>query len=519
MARMTRRAAISMAAASLAGKANAAEPRRLIGVIEEDPPFFNSSRSSVISSFVAASPVYSALTRMDAAGNISGDLATAWEIAPDGMTYIFHLRSGVLWHDGKPFTAGDAKWSLENINSKLHPYRGGLVAIGAFEAPDDFTLVLRMKHPQASMISTLGNFAGNILPRHLWEGTDPLTNPCNKKPIGTGPFKFAEYVPGDHILYRKNEHYFLPGKPVFDELMFRIMPDPTSRVSAFEDGELDMIYASALPATAVERLRRRPDVDLKFSKIQASAYQAYINMRNAPYSDRRVRQALAHAIDRGFIRQSVFPGLAENMIGPVWASSPLCNHDLKDYALDPARAEALLDDAGFKRGADGTRFSLRFVYGAGDLPSSKIGDIMGRNLAAVGIKVIPRPLDQASVLRVAYGENQFDMVAGSFSLGPDPDVGVERFYNSKNISNVLAVNNSDYVNPEVDALFDEQRVQVDFTKRKALYDRIQEIIWNDIPVFPFCQYSLPGAVRKTAATGVFNNDSSNRDDFAFAVPG
>jgi peptide/nickel transport system substrate-binding protein len=517
---LSRRSMLGAATSALlpASRVQAGEPTRLIGVIEEDPPFFNPAVSSGISSFVAGAPCYSALTRLGRTGQITGDLARDWNISADGMVYTFHMRPDILWHDGQPFSSADVKFSLEQINSKLHPYHGAMNAIASFEAPDDATFILRLKHPQSSLLSTLGNFSGTILPRHIWEGKDPATDSHNRQPIGTGPFRFVEYVPGDHILYAKNEHYFLPGHPSFDELMFRIIQDPSARVSAFQKGELDMVYAQALPPSEVERLSKSPGVELKFSTVQSSGYQAYINMREPPYSDRRVRQALAHAIDRGFIRNAIFPGLSENMVGPVPPGSPLCNKNLTDYALDPARANALLDEAGFGRGADGTRFKLRYLYGANDLPAVKIGDIMGRNLAAVGIRVVATPLDRGALIQAAYVNHQFDMVAGSFSLGPDPDVGVERFYNSNNIFNIQAVNNSPYVNPEVDRLFDEQRTQTEFAKRKAVYDRIQEILWNDLPVFPFCAYSLPGAVRSTYVTGLFDTEASSREDFVFGRP-
>jgi peptide/nickel transport system substrate-binding protein len=514
-----RQALAGLALAPLGSRvARAVEPKRLIGVIEEDPPFFNPAVSSGISSFVAGAPCYSALTRMDLSGKVTGDLAQSFEISPDGLTYTFKLHPDIVWHDGAKFTSEDVKFSLGQINSKLHPYHGAMNSIAAFEAPEPNVFVLKLKHPQASLITSLGNFCGAILPRHVWEGKDAARDPHNKNPIGTGPYKFVEYKVGQHILYAKNEKYFVPGKPVFDELMFRIIPDPTSRIAALQNGEVDMIYASAIPASEVARVGKLPDMKLKFTKIQTSGYQAYINMRNAPFSDRRVRQALAHAIDRPFIRQTVFPGLSENMVGPVPPTSPLCNKALVDYALDPAKANALLDEAGFPRKADGMRFDLRYVYGATDLPASKIGDIMSRNLAGVGIKVIARPLDRGAVIEVAYVNNEFDMTSASFSLGPDPDVGVERFYNSNNIFNIQAVNNSKYINPEVDKLFDEQRVQVDPAKRKAIYDRIQEIVWNDLPVFPFCTYTLPGAYNSSVVSDIFDGESSNREDFVFAKP-
>ncbi len=515
----TRRAVVAGGAAALLVRRPArAATTRMIGCIEEDPPFFNPAISSAISSFVAGSPVYSALVRSDSTGQISGDLAERWEISPDGLTYTFHLRPGITWHDGVGFTAADVTFSLQNANAKLHPYRGALNAIVAFEAPDDDTVVLRLSHPQGSLMISLTNFVGSILPRHIWEGKDLARDPHNRAPIGTGPFRFVEFKPGEHILYAKWDKYFLKGLPAGDELMFRIIPDPAARVAAFENGEIDMIYASALPASSIERLRKLPGVAMRFSKMQQSGYLAYINMRNAPFSDKRVRQALAYAIDRGFMRSTVFPGgLATNMIGSVSPNSDLVNKTLKDYPLDPAKAEALLDEAGFKRGADGTRFNLRYVFAAGDLPATKIGDVMARNLAGVGIKVILRPLDRGAYMQVAFVNNEFDMVAGSFNLGPDPDVGIERFYNSRNIFNIPFVNNSPYVNPEIDRLFDEQRVQLDPAKRKAIYDKIQEILWEDIPVFPFCAYSLPGAVHEDLK-GVFYSLSSLVEDFAFAKP-
>jgi peptide/nickel transport system substrate-binding protein len=133
--------------------------------------------------------------------------------------------------------------------------------------------------------------------------------------------------------------------------------------------------------------------------------------------------------------------------------------------------------------------------------------------------VINRPLDRGAWIQVAFTNNEFDMTAASFSLGPDPDVGIERFYNSNNIFNIVGVNNSKYINPEVDKLFDEQRVQLDPAKRKAIYDRIQEIVWNDVPLLPFGTYTLPGVFNGAAVSNIFDGEASNREDFVFAQPG
>jgi peptide/nickel transport system substrate-binding protein len=502
---------------ALARVARAAETRSLVGVIEEDPPIMNPAITSVISSYVVACPVYSALTRMDVDGKVTGDLAESWEISPDGLVYTFHLRKSVLWHDGEPFTAADAKFSLGEATSKLHPFAAPLRGVKSYEAPNDFTFIMRLAQPENALIKMIHNYAGCILPRHLWEGTDFLKNPRNKAPIGTGAFKFVRYDVGDRVTLAKNEHYFLPGLPVFDEVVFRIIPDPSARVAAFENGEVDVMYSSAVPATQVERLSKLPGVAMKPSTVAAAAYIGYINMRNAPYSDVRVRHALAHAIDRGFIRSSVLPGMSENMVGPVAPSNPLYNKELKDYALDPARAEQLLDEAGYKKGADGTRFEFRYLFGVNDLTAAKMGEIMGRNLAAVGIKPVLTPLERGTWISRSFTAYEFDMTVGSFALGPDPDIGTERLYNSNNIKDGAPfVNSSPYHNPEVDKLFDAQRVEIDFAKRKAIYDKIQELIWADLPIFPICAYAIPGAVRASYVANVFEEEASTREDFVFA---
>ena len=518
---ISRRATLAaLAGAALApGRILAAAGQTLVGVIEEDPPLINPALSSVISSFVAGTPVYSALTRMDAHGKVTGDLAESSEISPDGLAYTFHLHKGITWHDGEPFSSADVVFSLGEINSKLHPFRGVMKTIDRFEAPDADTVVLRLKTPSAALINTLHNFSGCILPKHLWEGANYLTNPHNKQPVGTGPYKMASYASGDRITYDRHDKYFVPGQPTFDQVVLRIVPDPSSRVAAFERGDLDIMYGSALPPTQVARLKRMRGVDMVFSSASPAGYIGYINMRNAPYSDVRVRRALAHAINRAFIRNAVLPGLSANMVGPLPPDSPLYNKALEDYALDPTRARALLDEAGFKPGPDGNRFDFRYLFAVTDLVAQRMGDIIAQNLAAVGIRTVLTPLERGTWISRSFTDYAFDMTVGSFALGPDPDASVERFYNSANIVPGPFVNCSPYSNPEVDKLFAEQRAQTDLAKRKAIYDRIQAIIWADIPVFPICAYNLPGAAHSDVVTNVYGAcDSSNRDDYAFAKP-
>jgi peptide/nickel transport system substrate-binding protein len=300
--------------------------------------------------------------------------------------------------------------------------------------------------------------------------------------------------------------------------MFRIMPDAASRVAAFEKGELDMLYSGALPYTEANRLGQLPNVQLRFSQVGAATFLGTINTRNAPFSDKRVRKALAHAIDRNFLRENVMAGFALSTIGPVPPSSPLANKSLADYAFDSAKANALLDEAGFARGADGVRFPFRLLYSANDIRSTKMADVIKENLSAVGIRTDLMPLERAALTQRGYVGGNFDMIIDSFLLGPDPDIGVERLYNSKNIHNLPFVNNSGYSNSEVDKLFDEQRSQVDFAKRKTIYDRIQTIIWDDVPVLPLMGYRGIAVMRTTSVTDAFDSFDSSKESFGSARP-
>jgi peptide/nickel transport system substrate-binding protein len=510
------------AALAVAGHgARAAEPTRLVGVLEETPSIINPAITAVISSYCAGTPVYNALTHIKPDGTIQPELAESWETSPDGKTITFRLRHDVLWHDGQKFTAADVRFSLQNGNGKLHPWgRGAFRSVASIDTPDDYTVVLHLSEPSAALMFGTDAACGAILPRHIWEGSDILKNPRNLAPIGTGPYKFVELRPGDRVRYVRNDKYFVKDQPYFDELVLRIIPDPPARVAAFENREVDTIYMNALPFSEAPHLATEPGVTVRRTNLRGAGFMGIFNVRSKPYSDVRVRQAIAHAIDRGFIRDNVDKGFTIRMLGPVPPASPLYNPDLKDYDFDPALANRMLDDAGFPKDANGTRFAFRFLFPAADAGVTRMGDVIRQNLSAVGIDVRLQPLDRAALVQRGYVALEFDMLCESYGLGPDPDIGVERLYNSHNIFHppVPYTNASGYVNPAVDALFDEQRVQLDFNKRKDLYARIQELIWADVPVLPMFSYEGPNAFRNTVVTGLYEGSYGNMESFALARP-
>jgi peptide/nickel transport system substrate-binding protein len=492
-------------------------PKRIIGALEEDPPMVNPALTTIISSFGAGCPVYGALTWINPQREIHPELAERWEASPDGKTYTFYLRKNVVWHDGEPFTSADVKWSFENVTAKLHPWgKGALRSLDSVDASDPHVAVVRLKIPSASLMSAMSNSISAILPKHLWEGSEITRNPHNKQPIGTGPFKLVEYIPGDRIRYVRNDKFYIPGQPEFDELVLRIIPDAAARLAAFEKGELDMLYNNAIPYSEIARVSKLPKVETVASDVSGAAIIGVINTKAAPYNDKRVRQAVAHAIDRKFISDNVLPGVSQVMVGPLPSSFPLHNDSLKDYAFDPAQANQMLDDAGYARKADGNRFEFRLLWAAYDSRSTKMADVIRQNLSTVGIAVSLQPLERGALNQRGFIGEQFDMIIDSYALGPDPDIGVERLYNTNNILTPPGVftNNSAYSNPELDKLFDAQRVQTDFAKRKEIYDKIQEIIWDAMVVLPIVAYSGVSAYRNTAMINAFQAADGSKESFA-----
>jgi peptide/nickel transport system substrate-binding protein len=483
-------------AAAGAPMARAQDKLVLVGVIEEDPSVMNPAITATISSFATGSPVYEALTHINPDGSIDPELAESWEISDDGLSYTFHLRPGVAWHDGTPFTSADVKFSIENANKVLHPWgRGAFRSIESIETPDDLTVVFRLGKPQASLIFGTDGACGSILPKHLWENETIATSPLNHQPVGTGPFQFVEYVPGEFVRYARNESYH--GKrPAYDEVVLRIISDPAARLAAL------------------------PNIEVKTTDLRGTAYLGTMNNEAGPCSNADVRRAITYAIDRAFIRDNVAPGYALHMVGPLPPVSPLADSSLEDYPFDPARAEEMLDAAGYPRGGDGTRFEFRLLWPNYDPVPARAGDIIYRNLGDVGIKVVLTPLESAALIQRGHIGREFDMMLQTYGLGPDPDIGVERLYNSGNIHEPAQpfTNGSGYRNAEVDRLFEEQRTQTDFVKRKAIYSEIQRLIWADVPVLPVLGYTAPNAFNTDYVTGLYDLSYGHQEDYKNAVP-
>lgn len=223
--------------------------------------------------------IFSKLITLDADYNVIPDLAESWEVSEDGLTYTFHLRKGVKWHDGHPFTSADVAWTLNQIRThKEAPAWKNLVDVEDIETPDDYTVIIKLSKPYAPFLGFLAWYGTWIMPQHLYAITengspvDWLSNPHNQNPVGTGPFKFAEWVKGDHVTVEKNPDYFL-GEPYVDKIVFKILPDENTALQAFLNGEVD--YDGNVSNAQISILKRVPGVVVKMKPAPSRYYIAF----------------------------------------------------------------------------------------------------------------------------------------------------------------------------------------------------------------------------------------------------
>jgi len=473
----------------------------MVVVLGGDVPNINPAITSDILQMLVSGQVYNTLVRLDSKGNPQPNLAKSWEITDDGKKYTFHLQKGVKWHDGKPFTSADVVHGLLQVNRKYSGHAVTLLkSVTSMEAPDPHTVIFNLKFAYPPMIRALGmHVSSTIIPKHIYEGTDPRKNPFNFKPIGTGPFKFKEYKKGSHITLVRNPDYFKKGKPVLDRIIFQIIPNKSARVLALEKGEADFIPYMAMPFSEVKRLAENPDIIVQNAERPAAGlFVGFINTRNPPFNKKEVRQAIYYGMDRDAIVKKAVFGYGKVSVGPISSlQKPFYTSAGKQYPHDPAKAKQLLDAAGYPPKAGGMRFQMRISYNKTQNALENAAQLMKAQLAKVGIDVKIEPLDGAAWRDTAFIKWNFDMTLGSFSSGPDPAIGTERLYVCRNIQRLFARNVSGYCNPKLDKIFDEASKELVHSKRQVLYSEAAKILSEDLPVLWVWDRYYPFAHKKT----------------------
>ncbi|MDR5856619.1 ABC transporter substrate-binding protein [Caballeronia sp. LZ062] len=478
----------SLALAQNAQSAQTQAPKRggtLNMLINPEPPVLVSIFQTTGPALVASSKVLEGLLAYDFDLKPKPQLATAWKVADDGLTYTFTLRDKVKWHDGQPFTSADVAFSIELLKS-VHPRgRSTFANVTRIATPDARTAVIELSKPAPYLLKALSAGESPIVPKHLYASGDPLSNPHNNAPIGTGPFRFKSWTRGANIVYERNPDYWDAGKPYIDSLVLKVIPDAAARSAAFETGALDLGGENPVPLTDLPRLTQLPQLvtETRGYRFLEPLSEIDFNLDHPILKDLRVRQAIAHAINPQIVQKTIAYGYADISPTPITPASPYHDAKLAPYPFDTATAEKLLDAAGYPRKNGGPRFQLTHDFlPYGDMYRRQ-ADYVKSALARVGIDVTVRSQDLPSFLKRVYADRQFDFTSIGVNTLFDPSVGVQRLYWSKNIRPGVPFSNAPhYSNPDVDRLLESASVEADDSKRVALFQQFQQIVYRDLPI-------------------------------------
>jgi peptide/nickel transport system substrate-binding protein len=346
-----------------------------------------------------------------------------------------------------------------------------------------------------------------VVPKHLYDVGDIATNPANMRLIGTGPFRFAEHRPGEFYRLEKNPAYWEAGRPYLDQIIYRVLPDRGAIAAALEANQIQLAAFSAVPLADMERLGKVPGIAVIPQGYDGITYQltVEINHRRKELADARVRRAIAHAIDRKFVVDTIFLGYAKPSNGPVPAFDKQFHRtDLPDSGFDRRRAEALLDEAGLPRGGNGMRFSVRLLPAPWFEQTRQFGDYLRQALRAVGIDAQIANNDPAAHLKAVYTDHAFDLAIGSPVYRNDPAISTTILYESGLPAGVPFSNQYGYASPAMDGLIRRAASAVDPAERTALYRDMQTLAATDLPLIHVAEFTFLTVARRTVMN-VANN--------------
>ena len=443
------------------------------------------------------------------------NLATKWDVSMDGKTYTFTLKPNVKWHDGSPFTADDVKFSYDSyMNGETGTQRAGVLnqRIASVDVKDPLTVVFTLKDVVAPFLT---DNMYRLISKKAFAAVPPKefrTAPPSLTPVGTGPFKFKNYKQGDSVTLVGNPDYHR-GATALDSYIYKFVKDSTVLLQQLKTGEVD--YGSVTPDN-YEESKKQPNLNVVTYDGFNFTYYGY-NLDRPVVSDVKVRQALLYALDRPTMVKQIKYGLSTVGVGtmPVasWAYQP--DKITMKYEYDTKKAMQLLDDAGWKPGADGIRMKdgKRLAFDLWSYSGQKINDqymlVMQESWKAVGADMQIKTEEFSVFVDRITKSFDFDICILGFSWGVDPDQTA--MWDSK--QHTTGFNSFDYKNPMVDMLLDQGTHTLDQAKRKAIYTDMQNVLLADLPavVMDFGKgiYGVNKRVGNRIPNGVAGSDRNN----------
>ncbi len=450
-------AALLLSACSTGSRVDLGGPSAgtLTAAIAGEPDQLDPQKSTAYFSFEVLENVFDTLVEPDDNLEMRPALAESWQVSGDQLTWTFHLRPGISWHDGSPFTASDVVYSYRRIIDEKLANVDKLSAVREIRAPDPQTVVIDVAQPTPNLLTNLGGFKGMaIVQRHNVESGEIAT-----RPVGTGPFAFAGRTSGDSITLTANKNYW-GGAPKVPGVTFRFISEPSTALSALQAGEID--WTDAIPPQRVEQLKGDDSLHLAVTPSNDYWYLA-LNEARKPWNDVRVRQAIAYGIDRESILQATSYGTAAaNQLAIPQGNPWYTPYDR--YRHDEGRARDLLREAGV-----GNQ-TLDMLVTTEYPETVTAAQIIADNLAALGITVNIRTVDFATWLD-EQNSGHFGMLMMGWLGNIDPD----DFYYAQHHTDGTS-NAQKFSDPDVDRLLDAARTETDRAARKDDYDRAATII-------------------------------------------
>lgn len=443
--------------------------------------------------------IYDGLYRLDDKLSPQPNLATHWETSADNRTYTFYLRRDVKWHDGTPFTARDVEFTFRSIMHKDYvgtlygsifdgvlgakDYHDGKASeVAGLKVIDDYTVSITTEKPNAPFfLNALGN---GVIPRHVWEKIPPADwNKAihSQNPVGTGPFKFNRYVT-DQFVYLTAYDGYHDGRPYIDEIVYKILAQETA-LAQLQAGSLDVADVQVTDIATAQA-----DPKLEVVEFPNLVYQYMgMNTRREPFDDKRVRQAASHAIDKQAIINDLLQGHAGSLYAPIHPLTWAYSDDVPRFEYDPARAKALLDEAGWREGTGGVRvkdgkpLSVKLYYPSGNRVRELSAPVIQAYLKAVGFDVEIERQDFATLVPRIYKDADFQAYLMGWSLNPEPDPsGV--FSRAQLPDGKAELNNSvGWAPDESEALLRQGMETLDQNQRVEIYARWQKLIAEEQP--------------------------------------
>jgi peptide/nickel transport system substrate-binding protein len=438
-------------------EADRSAPRQTLTIaVPDEPPGLDPTTSPAAAiARIVYNNLLEGLVKVNTQGEVVRALAERYSVSIDGTVYTFTLRHGVKFHNGRPLTAEDVKYTFErNLDPKTgHPHRVYYQDIQHIEVIDARTFHIALQKPNAMFIFNLARANSAIIAKEEAER-------LKRHPVGTGPFQFSEWVRGDRIILTKFKDYYEPGVPAVDTVVFRFIADPSAQMAALRAGDVDVIGAAMNPESAVE-LKHDPQYRV-IEGLTTTDVIAAMNNSKPPFSDLRVRKAITYAINR----DEVIKGAVFGMATPIGSHmDPLNSYyvdlsHLHEYA--PQKAKQLLAEAGYPQGFE---FVLRLAEPY--LAYRRAGEIIASQLAKVGLKAKIEIIEWGQWLARVYRQADYDMTVMGHAEPFDIGIYANPQYYFR------------YDNPKLRALLAEADASLDDNQRKALYEQVQRLIADE----------------------------------------